>query len=321
MPEFEGEHQGDSYIFFGAQVAETKGTIISGTTLPGAINDSKFGVFGFRENGDHIFDRYKTDDGYPFDNVANVYRTGDQLPFKYDLLSLWHSGQHTFYGFFPWDADKTVITSAGLDNTSRPYISYAQPVSLEAMKDVMTGSKQATKEGGDVVIPMVHRLFSFYVKLNNNQEDSQREITVKSATVNFYDVASKAELYFDGTMEVGTGVIQPSHVFTMDQVTLAYGSSQEFNKNGTTPNPFLFLPCTSLKVKVSFTIVNAWGEEITLTPSGASEEDQTITLAPTDGFQAGYKYILNINKTDKDITFEASLQDWDPVVDIPIDFN
>lgn len=321
MPEFEGENQGDSYIFFGAQVAETKGTIISGTTLPGAVNDSKFGVFGFRENGDPVFDRYKTTGGYPFDNVANVYRTGYQQPFKYDLLSLWHNGQHTFYGFLPWDAGKTVITSAGLDNTSRPYISYAQPVSLEAMKDVLTGSVQATKDGGEVTIPMVHRLFSFYLKLTNNQEDSQREITVKSATVNFYDVASTAELYFDGTMEVGTGVIQPSHVFTMDPVTLAYGSSQEFNKNGTTPNPFLFLPCTSLKVKVSFTIVNAWGEEITLTPSGASEEDQTITLAPTDGFQAGYKYILNINKTDKDITFEASLQDWDPVVDIPIDFH
>lgn len=327
MPDFEGENQGDSYIFFGAQVAETKGTIISGTALPGAINDSKFGVFGFRENGDHIFDRYRTDDGYPFDNVANVYRIGDQQPFMYDLLSLWHSGQHTFYGFFPWDADKTVITSAGLDNTSRPYISYAQPVSLEAMKDVMTGSKQATKEGGDVVIPMVHRLFSFYVKLNNNQEDSEREIIVKSARVSFFDIPSTADLYFDDTdadgypdMTIGSGVTHPSHEFVLEPTTISNGSSLEFNKNNNIANPFLFLPCSSLKVKVSITIINSWGEEVALTPAESSG-DQAITLAPAGGFLSGKNYILNINKTDKDITYQASLQDWNTGENIPIDFN
>lgn len=296
-----------SYIFFDAGVVETKGTIISGTTLPGSVNDSKFGVFGFRENGDPVFDRYKTTGGYPFDNVANVYRTGYQLPFKYDLLSLWHNGQHTFYGFLPWDAGKTVITSAGLDNSSRPYISYAQPVSLEAMKDVLTGSKQATKEGGDVVIPMEHRLFSFYVKLNNNQDESEREIIVKSAKVNFFDIASTADLYFDDTdadgypdMAVGSGVTHPSHEFVLEPKTLSYGSSLEFNKNNSIANPFLFLPCNSLKVKVSITLVNAWGEETELVVDCSTDE---TALTPTGGFLPGKKYTMNINKTDKDIYF------------------
>ena len=292
------------------------------------MNESKFGVFGFREDGSPIFDRYKTGDGYPFDNVANVYRTGYQQKFKYDLLALWHNGQHTFHGFLPWDEAKTVITAAGLNSSGRPHISYVQPAYLADMKDVLTGSVQATKDGGEVTIPMVHRLFSFYVKLNNNQDESEREIIVKSAKVNFFDIASTADLYFDDTdadgypdMAVGSGVTHPSHEFVLEPKTLSYGSSLEFNKNNSIANPFLFLPCNSLKVKVSITIINSWGEEVTLTPAESSG-DQAITLAPAGGFLSGKKYILNINKSDKDITYLASLQNWNTTGDdIPIDFN
>lgn len=303
---------------------QTKGNIVDGEFLPGATG-TDFGVFGFRPDGAPIFDRYSGGTNSTFDNIARQYRTAFNSSFKYDLKALWHNGAHTFYAYYPYDSGKNMITAAGVDSQSRPYIEYTQPTTLETMADVMTGSLVATssdrsQDKGELWLPFRHRLFALSVILNNKQTDSGQSLKIKAADITLYNIASAAYLYYENVL---TGTLSPdlqvNTYTTLSQSLLdaewelGVSASLDFNS----VNSFLLIPCESLKAKVTLTLVDSWGEE------GVFEVDCSTSegaLAPAGGFKAGYKYVLTINKTDKSLTFECTREDWTSK-DVDMEFN
>lgn len=339
-----------AYIFFDPEVINTKGTLISGITLPPKVEESRFGVFGYREDGSQIFNMYH---GSPatgqlasaFNNVAVMYRQDAGGAFYYDALTLWTKGRHSFFAYFPYtDSPSEVLPAISVASsaTSRPSLTYVQPTELDKMTDVLTAAtlnKLSTdSDSQPVQLKFEHRLFAFDVILKNLQSASARGLRVKRASVEFTDVISGATLYFeDGADEdlyadlsLGAATHTPfTHTFlTAEAPTLeipapaADQKAVEHNFNAT--SSFLFLPCPSLKVKFTMTFLNAWNEECVF-------DTDVVTIAPEGGLLPGYKYDLVINKKDNGeyIEFEASLRlvydsegnHWDSSPEIDIEFN
>lgn len=331
----------DSYIFFDADVVSTKGTLISGITLPSEVEKSRFGVFGYREDGSQIFNMYY---GSPatgqlasaFDNVAVMYRQAAGGAFYYDALTLWTKGRHSFYAYFPYtDSPSEVLPAISVASsaTSRPSMTYVQPTELDKMTDILTAAtlnKLSTDaDAQPVQLKFEHRLFAFDVILKNLQSASARGIRVKSASVEFTDVISGATLYFeDGADEdlyadlsLGAATHAPfTHTFLTAETPIlevpapaAGQQSVEHNFNAT--SSFLFLPCEELQVVFTMTFLNAWDEECSFEVSN--------TIIPADGFLPGHKYALVINKSDhgQEMVFTPSVRQWDSFDDIDIEFH
>lgn len=343
-PDF--EIQDGSYIFFDADVIRTKGTLISGTTLPSEVEKSRFGVFGTRPDGSQVFGMYAASPNAQqipsaFNNVAEMYRQQVGGAFYYDALALWVAGEHDFYAYYPYDYPKGAVIS-NITIAARPYLQYTQPVLLDAMVDVMTAAalnKKATDaDAQPIMFTFHHRLFAFDVILSNLQSESARNLRISHAEVKFLNVCSGANLYFDdgndadtyADVTLGTGVHAAiAHTYELpDGLVLdapAEGeTSVDHNLNET--SSFLFLPCANLQVEFKMTFLNAWNEECTF------ELSRTITPAEAGGFQPGKRYALVVNKKDNGeyIEFEASLKayvyddngnHWDSSPDIDIEFN
>jgi len=332
----------DSYIFFDADVVSTKGTLISGITLPSEVEKSRFGVFGYREDGSQIFNMYY---GSPatgqlasaFDNVAVMYRQAAGGAFYYDALTLWTKGRHSFYAYFPYtDSPSEVLPAISVASsaTSRPSLTYVQPTELDKMTDILTAAtlnKLSTDaDAQPVQLKFEHRLFAFDVILKNLQSASARGLRVKSASVEFTDVISGATLYFEDGADVdlyadlslGAATHAPfTHTFlTAEAPTLeipapaAGQQSVEHNFNAT--SSFLFLPCPSLKVKFTMTFINAWDEV-------CEYVTDVLAIAPEGGLLPGHKYDLVIRMLDNgmDLTFTPEIKEWESFEDIQIKFE
>lgn len=312
-----------SYIFFDAGLTVTKGALISGNTLPQNPGTS-FGVYGFRSDGTTpIFNKYETSAtgnlNAPFENVAKVYRPdtnndGIGEDFTYDALALWHSGNHSFYAYYPYESTPSVITAI---KTNGHYLTYTQPASLSDMVDVMTASSTDATAGtnGVVSLEFAHRLSALDLVVKNNQTESKDEIKIVSASIKLDNISNGGRIYFNDVTENNETFSPLNHTYSIDNhIIIPYDTVNETNNkyNLNSTNSFLFLPCEYIVATVSLTIVNAWDEEI---PFSIEK-----TLKPEGGFLAGNRYELIISKTDKDIIFEASLQNWTSK-DITLDFN
>ena len=343
-PEF--DIQDGSYIFFDAEVIRTKGTLISGTTLPSEVENSRFGVFGTRPDGSHIFDMYAAAPNdrqmsSAFNNVAVMYRQEAGGVFHYDALALWMAGEHDFYAYYPYDYPKGAVIS-NLILTARPYLQYTQPVGLDDMVDVMTAAalnKKATDtDAQPVKFTFHHRLFAFDVILSNLQSESARNLRISHAEVKFLNVCSGANLYFDdgndtdtyADVTLGTGKHDAIvHTYELpDGLVLDAPAEGEtsVDHNLNEASSFLFAPCAELQVEFTMTFLNAWNEESTF------ELSRTISPSETEGFLPGKRYALMVNKKDngEEIEFEASLKAfvydgngnyWESSPDINIEFN
>ncbi|MBQ7899002.1 MAG: fimbrillin family protein [Bacteroidales bacterium] len=321
-----------SYIFFDAGVVSTKGELVEGETLP-SYTGTAFGVMGFRPDGSTpIFDMYGTADDKTesaFDNVAVMYRPGKNAAFRYDELATWHGGEHDFYAYYPFSytggAGKAISNIGKSGN--RPYVAYTQPAQLNTMTDVMTAyAPDQTASTSAVQLIFNHRLFAFDVVLNNNQSESLRDIIINDAVIQFYEIPESATLYFDTPTVVDSpsGSQTISHDFITSPVTVHHPTGNAtsvtyiFNQGSSaTANPFLFLPCTALKLKFEVTYVNSWNEVRTFTVDHSS-----TALTLSGGFQAGHRYALVLNVSDKGqgIEFVPTLVDWTNK-NLDIEFN
>jgi hypothetical protein len=334
-PEF--DIQDGSYIFFDAEVIRTKGTLISGTTLPSDVENSRFGVFGTRPDGSHIFDMYAAAPNdrqmsSAFNNVAVMYRQEAGRVFHYDALALWMAGEHDFYAYYPYDNPKGAVIS-NLILTARPYLQYTQPVGLDDMVDVMTAAalnKKATDtDAQPVKFTFHHRLFAFDVILSNLQSESARNLRISHAEVKFLNVCSRANLYFDdgndtdtyADVTLGTGKHDAiTHTFALQDGFVLEAPAEEetsYDHNLNDSSSFLFLPCTELEVEFNMTFLNAWNEECEF------ELKRTITPVEAGGFQPGKRYALVVNMRDKGqiMEFQPEIKDWDSFDDIEIKFE
>ena len=310
-----------SYIFFDADMVGTKGALLEGDRFPGTAGTS-FGVYGFRESGAPIFDKYLTSaQGQlksPYDYVAKIYRPDDStndnpLPLTYHSLALWHAGDHSFYAYYPYETSEAIIDIGKDDNGH--YLSYTQPASLDAMVDVMTASAAAKSSEGEVELAFVHRLFALDVVVANDQSISQYDLEVNSANIEFYNVSRGATLYFDDMSPVNTSsYISIKHSYDVSQAAaIANGSFINLNAG----NSFLLLPCSSLKTKLILSVENAWGEVVEFIIDLSSTDN---ALAPVGGFQAGKKYELKVTKGDKGFDFSYNLKPWSPK-EVQMEFN
>lgn len=300
-----------SYIFFDAGVNVTKGTLINDTT-PLKSEGSSFGVFGFRpenQGGGHIFNGYDN-------NVAEVYWDGNC--FAYEKLTLWHSGEHKFYAYYPYEATQSVIKGLGEDSGNGLYITYTQPTTLNTIVDVMTATT-TTSAGTDGVVRLAfgHRLSALDLVVKNNQTESEREIKIKTAYLKLENISSGGTLYFDGTtISNSASFTTLEHAYDMaSPITITYDKADEENRkhNLNSSNSFLFLPCEYLMATVTLTIVNAWGQEAQVGITGQK-------LQPTGGFEAGKRYEMVISKNDKDITFTCNVEAWENK-NVDMEFN
>lgn len=339
------------YIFFNADVTDTKGNVVQGTSLS-ADPGTDFGVFGYRYHGAPIFSTYKAgttvSQGHAsaFDNVARVYRPSgssieNPLAFIYDGLALWHSDSHTFYAYYPYDNPKSSIVDVPLDAenfSANPYISYTQPTELSQMVDVMTAKKTAVSADGEVELHFEHRLFAFEVVLVNSQTDSRREIEVTESSIEFTGLNSQATMYFkDGddadteldfvaTTPMTSPLVHNYGRFTVPGITgstpVQYNMNEKVISGTTVSNSFLFIPCSTLRVKLTLKIKTAWDEIMVYTYDHSALE---TALAPEGGFKAGHKYSIIVTKTEEGIDFKWEWQntngDWTNGPDSSFDFN
>lgn len=317
-----------SYIFFDAGLTVTKGALISGNTLPQNPGTS-FGVYGFRSDGTtFIFNEYKTSATgnlkAPFDNVAKVYRpdinndgTGEE--FTYDALALWHSGNHSFYAYYPYESTPSVITEIESDATNGHYLTYTQPASLSDMVDVMTASSTDATAGtnGVVSLKFAHRLSALDLVVKNNQTESKDEIKIVSASIKLDNISNGGRIYFNDVTENNATFSPLNHTYSIDNpIIIPYDTVNETNNkyNLNSTNSFLFLPCEYIVATVSLTIVNAWDEEIPFSI-------ENYKLQP---IEAGHTYSLVVVKNDKDINFiveDGATIPWEENDDINIGFN
>ena len=316
------------YIFFDAGAIETKGTLADNTSLK--LEGASFGVYGYHADGSPIFNSYKVDAESPlkapFDCIAKVYRPEGSTqtspkPFTYDGLSTWTTGSHSFYAYYPYESSPTAITAICTDNTNGQFITYTQPTTLTSMADVMTARainislSDTYYSNGIVNLTFDHRLFALNVVLKNIQQTSQASIKLVSAKVEFTNLASGATFYFNGTTTpITSTTVSPSHTYNLgDGQTI--NNNDSFNLNSDTP--FLFVPCSSLKVKITLSLINSWGETVEYTFDRAATNN---ALAPSGGFLAGYTYNLIIEKSDKSIDFAYNVEGW-ATPDIQLEFN
>ena len=333
----------DTYIFLDAKVVKTKATLYDEETLPNNQNTS-FGVFGVREDGQTpVFDNYTADENSPFDDVAVLYRPerpsgsgSNRVPsdFIYDCLALWDSGENSFYAYYINGSEyhrefdetefngfctstRNVISDVGVRRTSsKVYMEYNQPNTLETMVDVMT-AKTTTTQCDVVGLDFEHRLFAIDVVVRNYQikddKNPAQAFTFSNPTITFR-VPNGGDLYFDdeNSNTLNTDSLDVTYTFTPAEGTsftieAPSGSKErDFNLNRTietnsagrpVDNPFLFLPCESLRVlDFSLTFDNSWGV--------SSTTHNSWKIAPEGGFKPGRRYQFIIKKNHFGSEFE-----------------
>ena len=337
----------DTYIFLDAKVVKTKATLYDEETLPNNQNTS-FGVFGVREDGQTpVFDNYTADENSPFDDVAVLYRPerpsgsgSNRVPsdFIYDCLALWDSGENSFYAYYINGSEyhrefdetefngfctstRNVISDVGVRRTSsKVYMEYNQPNTLETMVDVMT-AKTTTTQCDVVGLDFEHRLFAIDVVVRNYQikddKNPAQAFTFSNPTITFR-VPNGGDLYFDdeNSNTLNTDSLDVTYTFTPAEGTsftieAPSGSKErDFNLNRTietnsagrpVDNPFLFLPCESLRVlDFSLTFDNSWGV--------SSTTHNSWKIAPEGGFKPGHRYQFIIKKNHFGSEFEFEPQ-------------
>lgn len=333
----------DTYIFLDAKVVKTKATLYDEETLPKGKNTS-FGVFGVREDGQTpVFDNYTADENSPFDDVAILYRPErpsgvglNAVPadFIYDYLALWDGGENSFYAYYIngneyhrkfnatelsdfCTSTRKVISDVGVRRTSsKVYMEYNQPNTLETMVDVMT-AKTTTPQCDVVGLDFEHRLFAIDVVVRNYQikddKNPAKAFTFSNPTITFR-VPNGGDLYFDdeNSNTLNTDSLDVTYTFTPAEGTsftieAPSGSKErDFNLNRTietnsagrpVDNPFLFLPCESLRVlDFSLTFDNSWGV--------SSTTHNSWKIAPEGGFKPGHRYQFIIKKNHFGSEFE-----------------
>ena len=334
----------DTYIFLDAKVVKTKATLYDEETLPNNINTS-FGVFGVREDGQTpVFDNYTADENSPFDDVAILYRPErpsgvglNAVPadFIYDYLALWDGGENSFYAYYIngneyhrefnatelsdfCTSTRKVISDVGVRRTSsKVYMEYKQPNTLETMVDVMT-AKTTTTQCDVVGLDFEHRLFAIDVIVRNNQHadnngNQGKAFKFSNPTITFR-VPNGGDLYFDdeNSNSLNADSLDVTYTFVPSEgtsFTIAappMGGSKDLNLNGTietsstgrpVDNPFLFLPCESLRVVgFSLTFENSWGV--------AETPEYSWKVSPEGGFKPGRRYQFIIKKNHFGSEFE-----------------
>ena len=333
----------DTYIFLDAKVVKTKATLYDEETLPKGKNTS-FGVFGVREDGQTpVFDNYTADENSPFDDVAILYRPErpsgvglNAVPadFIYDYLALWDGGENSFYAYYIngneyhrkfnatelsdfCTSTRKVISDVGVRRTSsKVYMEYNQPNTLETMVDVMT-AKTTTTQCDVVGLDFEHRLFAIDVVVRNYQikddKNPAKAFTFSNPTITFR-VPNGGDLYFDdeNSNTLNTDSLDVTYTFTPAEGTsftieAPSGSKErDFNLNRTietnsagrpVDNPFLFLPGESLRVlDFSLTFDNSWGV--------SSTTHNSWKIAPEGGFKPGHRYQFIIKKNHFGSEFE-----------------
>ena len=275
------------YIFFDAEIAQTKSNLLE--SLPSSAGTG-FGVFGYR-GGEAIFDG----------GVAHMYRKEAGSSFLYDNLVLWTDANHDFYAYYPYNENTTV----GKAETG-PYVSYTQPTSLADMVDFMTASKTGCSYSSSSVVPFVfnHRLFAFDVEIKNSQSYATEDLTISSATVTLHSVSSGARLYYDGTI---------ADIGNTSDITETFGSStiekgETLTLNG--EDSFLLLPTGSLTISFNIKGTDEFGD------FDISVDLQTIPST----FEAGQRYKMVISKVDGE-GFTATVSGWTDGDNITFTFN
>lgn len=333
IPDKDTNVQLGSYIFFDAGLAETKGTLFSGNTLPGDPGTS-FSVFGFRaDNTTPIFTNHPG-------GVATVFRPEDSSastpkPFTYDNLELWHSGTHSFYAYYTHESiPNSVISQIGSD-ASGHYLVYAQPTQLSGMTDLMTACTTATSADGEVELVFNHRLSALDLVVRNmhTTNDMQPDVNagkfrVTELVINL-NVSKTANMYFTDSDK--NGVVDVT--LSSEQVSISYSRPQfdisapeqgktyrDYSVCSSSGNFFLFAPCASLNVQLTLKYINVWNEQCEFSL------DQEIKLQ-NGSFLPGYKYVFIVTKKSvgNEVEFETSLvTDYENNgnrLDIDIEYN
>ena len=300
----------DAYIFFDAEVKKTKGNLIEGVQLP-VDEGTAFGVLGLKGENTAVFDTYIAGENgnSRFSNVAKMYRPSDEGEFTYDELALWTTEQHSFYAYYPYDAE--CIDNVALGEEGKPYICYTQPTKLEEMKDILTASVTNMSYSTNTLVELAfdHRLFAFDVVINNTLED---EVVVTGASITFTDLAKTADLNFDGSITTSTETLTFTTEFgehTVPAASSTEGETKPYEYSLNNGNSFLFLPCSSLKVDFELKFLNALGKEITF------KNTESLTLTPkSEKFEAGKKYalVLTRKKSGNIVTFTPSVE-WESI--------
>lgn len=287
--------------------------------------------FTISENGNNI-----TGGNSTFDNTALLYRSAAAEPFQYDELALWDGGPNSFYAYYfnesefsPSLTDRNkikhiqdtynVITDIGVDETG-VYMEYVQPITLETMVDLMTANTTAYRRdpvtgevNEEVTLDFRHRLFALDIIVRNNQtRDTEsgfaaQKLTVTSATASF-EVPSGGLLYFNQPDVPSSQTCPVTYPFGGFQTGTPGGSHIDTNLNldrldaGRVSASFLFLPCTSIKIKFVMEYINRWGEETSYTYDSIDGSDPALTVE--GGFLPGHKYTFIIIKNNFGSEFE-----------------
>ena len=193
------------------------------------------------------------------------------------------------------------------------------------MADVLTASVSTPPITDPVSFIFEHRLFALDVVLRNSQTVTKTDLNVTDAVVEF-TVGSSQYLFFDGTVgdDPDATTCTITYDFIDQQVIVDkpsgntprdYNLNAEHAKIDRNYYTFLFLPCSSLKVKFDLTLLNSWDEESTFT------YDSEISVP--GGFKAGHQYQFIITRKDsngEDIEFTTSVEEWNEV-DVDHTFN
>lgn len=370
----DGDDTPNAYIFLDAKVIKTKATKYDNETLPNGKNTS-FGVFGVREDGSTaIFDNYTADDNSPFDDVAILYRPehpSNRVPsdFIYDCLALWDGGENSFYAYYIningseyhrefnesefqsfCTSTRNVISDVGIRRTSsKVYMEYKQPKTLETMVDVMT-AKTTTSRCDIVDLDFEHRLFAIDVIVRNSQikdidGNQARAFTFSNPKVTFR-VPTGGLLYFDedNSNSPNPDSLDVTYTFVPKQgdtftIEASEKSSKDLNLNKTiensagnkSKNPFLFLPCESLRIlEFSLTYEDSWGQMPTKSYSWKiSSEDGKFLPGRTyqmiiekKHFGSEFEFVPQIATLETDENGEIiSDGNWDTTDDVSHTFN
>ncbi len=255
--------------------------------------------------------------------------------FIYDHLALWGSGENSFYAYYIngseyhgeefddtefdsfFTSTRNVISDVGVRRTSsKVYMEYNQPNTFEKMVDVMT-AKTTTPRCDVVDLEFEHRLFAIDVVVRNNQIEDNNETVGKAFTFSnptiTFRVPSGGDLYFDdeNSNSLNADSLDVTYTFvpadgTSFTIEAPRKTPKDLNLNGTIEtsitgraenNPFLFLPCESLRVVgFSLTFENSWGESAT--------PEYSWKVSPEGGFKPGHKYQLIIQKNHYGSEFE-----------------
>lgn len=289
-PEQTHPEQLDSYIFFEAgvtDVVETKVDLLTGESLP-AEDGTAFGVVGFYEDGEYIFDGYD-------DKIAKVYRNDGA--FQYDILAPWMGTVHTFHAFYPY-SDLNSNVKVGTDNI--PYIDYTQPSTPDAMIDILGAYKQVTNNASftPVQLHFQHLLWAFNLTIKNIQtidysndgnQINAPTLTIRKVVVSFNEFPTRASLKLDNMFTVTS-----SSTGVRNFVMHSNESGEPILSNESqTYGPLLFIPVTGLKyqVTIEYTTSNGIKDKMIYPAEG---EYKSLTSS----FERGKLYNLTINKTN-----------------------